>query len=413
MQESLTWHRQVLPNGVRVLTYPKPSSLTVQLAAAVEYGANDEPDEHAGAAHFLEHMVPGGSETKINLSREIERLGGLAEFFTNHEYTLHTADVLPNKLVQAAKIVSALLFDGEFEEEKFRKEQKIILQELAEAADDPNEQVNEMLLQSLFRKHPVRRPIGGYPKTVRALTLHELAKIHNQNYVPQKLIVVLSGNYSNQDAESTLNEFAQKIGKPAPKRQTLTPEVAPIKKKATKCKPGLVQSYLSVGARTTHSKSPNVAALDVLNVVLGVGASSRLFIELREKRAFTYSVSSSQTDGLDFGFFSVDCALKQKHANEAERIILRELSRIRNEDVPVEELNKGKDVILGDIFRAIGNLEVCPEILAFMEIQFGNEHSLVDYTERVKAVTGEDVREVAEKYLREENLATAILAPKT
>jgi predicted Zn-dependent peptidase len=411
MQSRLTWNRQVLPNGTRVLTYPKPSNLTAQLAVAVEYGANDDQDGQAGAAHFLEHMVPGGSETRINLSREIEQLGGLAEFYTNHEYTLHTADVLPGKLTRAAEIMSKLVCNGAFQVEQFRAEQKIILQELAEAADDPNHQVSEMLLQNLFMKHPVRRPVGGYPKTVRRLSVAELTNIYREHYVPKNLIVILTGNYSEEDARRIMKSFSQSQSQPVPEKQVRSGEVAPPKRSATKRKEGLVQSYLSVGARTTHAKSPDVAALDVLNVVLGVGASSRLFIELRERRALAYSVSSSQTDGLDFGFFTVDCATNQKQTKQAESVILKELARLRNENVPETELKKGKDVILSDIFRAMDNLEACPEILAFMEVQFGNENALAEYTQRIRTATADQVRGVAERYLSEGSLSTAVLKP--
>jgi len=411
MQSRLTWIRKALPNGTRMLTYPKPSNLTAQLAVAVEYGANDDQDPQAGAAHFLEHMVPGGSETRIGLSREIEQVGGLAEFYTNHEYTLHTADVLPAKLARAAEILSTLVCNDAFQDGQFRSEQKIILQELAEAADDPNQQVNEMLLKNLFKNHPVRRPVGGNPKTVRCLSLAELTKIYLEHYVPKNLIVILTGNYSEEDARDVLQSFSQIQRKPSPEKQMRNAEVATPKRTTTKRKAGLVQSYLSVGARTTRAKSIDVAALDVLNVVLGVGASSRLFIELREKRALAYSVSSSQTDGLDFGFFTVDCATNQKQTKQATSVILKEFARLRNENVPEAELNKGKDMILSNIFRAVDNLEACPEILAFMEIQFGNENALAQYAQRVRAVTADQVRAVAERYLSEGSLSTAVLNP--
>jgi zinc protease len=226
------------------------------------------------------------------------------------------------------------------------------------------------------------------------------------------MILVLSGDFSQKDLESVISDFSQN-GEPAPRRKLLGPETHPLTERSAKKKVGLSQTYLSVGARTTNSVNPDVAALDVLNVVLGVGASSRLFIELREKRALSYSIFSSQTDGLDFGYFNVDCAIKQKDAKNAEKLILKEIAKLRNEDVPLKELSKGKDMILGDIFRGVDDAEACPEILAVMEMRFGKESALVDYVDRVKAVTADELREVAGKYLSEDRIAAAVLAPKT
>lgn len=361
MHSRLLWKRQLLPNGIRVLSYPKPSSLTAQLAVAIEYGANDDSDEQAGAAHFLEHMVPGGSRKRIETSRELERLGGLSDFFTNPEYTMSIVDVVPHKLVEASQNMLPLLFEGSFEEEQFYVEQKIIFHELAEVADDPHERVNEMLRQCLFKGHPVRRSVGGNKKTVRNLSLPQLTEIYSRQYSPKNAILILSGNFSERDFSSICHDFEGEEKHKESKREVRQPEIGLSKRIALKKKAGLALAYLSLGARTTNSSNPDVAALDVINVVLGVGASSRLFIELREKRALTYSISSSQTDGLDFGYLGIDCALKQKHIEEAERLILNELFKLRDQKVPEVELTKGKDMILGDIFRGVDSGETCPK----------------------------------------------------
>jgi predicted Zn-dependent peptidase len=413
MHNRLLWKKQCLHNGIRVLLYPKTSSLTAQVAVAVTYGANDDPEEQSGAAHFLEHMIPGGSRTRIFHSREFEHLGGFSDYFTNPEYTLSIVDVQPNKLSEASQILSALLFDECFEEEQFCVEQKIIQHELAEIEDDPREKTNEMLRQCLFKKNPIRRSVGGSKENVRNMSLKQLTEIHRQRYLPENMILILSGNFSQKTCDNILGNFCSIKSRMAIRRELLSPETALPKKRLSKEKTGLSQTYLSLGVRTTCSNNPDTAALDLLNVVLGVGASSRLFIELREKRALTYSIYSSQTDGLDFGYFNIDCALKQKYTEEAERLILKEITKIRDEDVLEAELTKGKDMILGDIFRSMDDSETCPEILAVMEMRFNSEKAIVEYVERVKRVTAEDIRNVANKYLQESQMATVVLSPKT
>jgi predicted Zn-dependent peptidase len=164
MSNGLIWQRRILSNGLRVLYLPKPSANTVQLSVAVEYGSNSEAETEAGSAHFLEHMLAGGSDQRIQKSRSIESYGGSLTFYTDHEYTMSFGDVLPESLSQASQVLSELLFDNAFENEKFESERNIILNELAEISDDPSELIDELLLKSLFKTNPIRRPIGGYQK---------------------------------------------------------------------------------------------------------------------------------------------------------------------------------------------------------------------------------------------------------
>ncbi len=411
MRERLVWQKQVLPNGARLLCYPK-AALTAQLAVAVKYGANDDADEQAGAAHFLEHMVPGGSERRIKLSRQVECLGGLGDFYTNHEYTVCLSDVAPNKLPEASAAMAEMFGEPDFTDEQFTAERHIILHELADAEDDPRQKVSELLAQALYKSHPARRPIGGYPKTVRQLTRQNLTDVYLQQYVPQNMVVILSGNFSERDVEAVVEDFGCEPKPKPPAKPKWCPEEDPPQS-VTKKKAGLLQTYTCLGARTAPSGHPDVAAVDVLNVVLGAGASSRLFIELREKQALTYDVGSAQTEGSDFAYFSINCATKPKNVPKAQDLILHELERLRNENVPEPELSKGKDMIVGDILRAVDNAQSCPEVLAVMEMRFGRETSLLDYINRVRAVSADEARAVAERYLSEDRLATAILAPKT
>ncbi len=164
MTTSMFWSRSLLPNGLRVLLFPRESANTSQLSVAVKYGSNNEPEEIAGSAHFLEHMVAGGSAKRIQLSRSVENSGGILDFYTEREYVMTTINTLPSSVVEESLIISKLIFDKCFEEEKFKQERKIILNELSEASDDPTEKVEELLLKTLFKVHPIKRPVGGFPE---------------------------------------------------------------------------------------------------------------------------------------------------------------------------------------------------------------------------------------------------------
>jgi len=412
MTTPIFWRRDVLSNGLRVLLFPRQSANTTQLSIAVEYGSNQEPEEIAGSAHFLEHMLAGGSTKRIQLSRGIENSGGILDFYTEHEYMMSTMNILPIKLAEASFVLSELFFSHSFEEEKFKQERKIILNELAESSDDPTEQVEELLLKSLFKKHPVKRPIGGFPKTIKQLNLNQLRKANETNYIPKNMILILTGSFSEKESEIILKDFESKTTEKTLLRKTTPIELGNPEPLVIKKKPGLAQTYLSIGARTVSSNQKDAPELDVLSALLGGGTSSRFFIELREKNAFTYDVNSYNDVGVDFGYFSINCAVKNKNLVKTKEIILKELSKLRMEKVRKDELERSKNLIIADILRGIDNPQETSEILAYMEIQFNSETSLVDYISKIQAVSNENIMDAANSYLQEDNLSTVVLSPK-
>jgi predicted Zn-dependent peptidase len=412
MTTAMFWRRNILPNGLTVLQFPRQSANTTQLSVAVEYGSNQEPEEIAGVAHFLEHMLAGGSQKRIELSRSIENSGGILDFYTDHEHMMSMMDVLPGKLTEASFIISELLFSSNFEEEKFGQERKIILNELAEALDDPTERIEELLLKSLFKNHPVNRPVGGFPKNVKRLTLDQLSNAHQTNYIPQNMILILTGNFSEEEAALVLKNFKERSLQKPFSRNVFPIETAKPVPLVVEEKSGIAQTYLSMGARTVCSSHQDVPTLDLMSALLSGGTSSRLFIELREKHALTYDVNSNHNKGVDFGYFGINCAVKDKNLAKAKQVILKELAKLRTEKVPMDELEKTKNLIVGASLRGMDDPQDCSEILAYMEMQFKSENALVDHVAKVKAVTSKNILEAANTYLQEEYLATVILKPK-
>jgi predicted Zn-dependent peptidase len=357
-------------------------------------------------------MLAGGSAKRIQMSRSIEDSGGILDFYTDHEHMMTRMDVLPEKLTEASLIISDLLFNTSFEEEKFRQERKIILNELAEAEDDPAERIEELLLKSLYKKHPVKRPVGGFPRTVRRLTLDELSKEHKTNYVPQNMILILTGNFSEENSWSVRKHFEDRSSKKTSPKKLIPVETGKPVSLVIEKKAGLTQTYLNMGARTVCSTHRDAPVLDLMSVLLSGGTNSRLFVELREKNALTYDVNSDHNKGLDFGFFNIDCAVKNKNLAKARRLILKELAKLRTRKVPIDELERTKNLIVGASLRGMDDPQECSEILAYMEMQFKNEKALVDHIAKIKAVSSEDIIDVANNYLQEDYLSTVFLMPK-
>jgi predicted Zn-dependent peptidase len=176
-------------------------------------------------------------------------------------------------------------------------------------------------------------------------------------------------------------------------------------------KAGITQAYLNMGARTVCSTHRDGPVLDLMSALLSGGTNSRLFIELREKNALTYDVNSDHNKGLDFGFFNINCAVKDKNLVKAKGLILKELAKLRTKKVPVDELERTKNLIVGASLRGMDDPQECSEILAYMEMQFRSEKALIDHIAKVKAVSSEDIIDAACTYLQEDCLSTVILKP--
>ena len=412
MNGSLSWQRKVLSNGLTVLLYQRSSAMTVQLSLAIKYGSNDDSENTIGTAHFLEHMLVGGSQGRIKVLHEIEKLGGASNFETSKECTFTIVDAFPERLPEASETLSGLLFDTTFERDKLEHERKVILNEIAEASDDPRDKTEETLLKCLFRSHPAKNPILGSRKTVSQITLRDIEEAHENYYSPRNMILILTGKFSERDADSLLEDFQDRENGSPKSRQSRNIEDKKPKKGAVMSRSGIAQAYLSFGLRTPPAKDANIPTLELINAILGVGESSRFFVELREKRPLTYDYESVDVAGLDFGYFLVNCAVKTNSLTQTQTIIQDELQKLKNYRVSKDELEKGKNLVLGDVFRSIDSPYMLPRVMTDSEIYFEDENALIRYIDKIRSLSEQDIAEVANKYFQEGNYATAITTPK-
>ncbi len=385
--------------------------MTAQFSVAVKYGSNDDV-EASGTAHFVEHMLAGGSQARIKTHHEVDMLGGCSYFETSNEATFTKVDVLQGRIVQASKVLLNLIFDPAFEREKFEIERKVILNEIAEAFDDPQDKTAENFVKNLFKRHPVRNPIAGTKKTVKKLELADVKASHQKQYVPENMIAILTGSFATSDKETIREELEELRGAPALPKNTQTAEKSLPRSQTIVQREGLAQAYLCFGLQTVQASHADVPVLDVINSVLGNGESSRLFVELREKRALTYDLGSANISGLDYGFFIIDCAVKTNAVNQAQNIIKNELTKIKNQQITDTELEKSKSLLIANYYRAIDSNQELPLILADSEIHHRDNRALQKYLDRVSRVSASDIVVVSGKYFREKNYAAAITTTK-
>ena len=412
MENDLAWQRRILPNGSKILFYPRKSALTTQIGVAITYGANMDSDLKSGRAHFLEHMICGGSDRRIDLSRQIELFGGIINFSTNHEYTYSFVDVVPEKMLEAAKILSKLLLDSCFEQEKFDLERKIILSELSTIFDNPCEKIEQMLMNCLFKTHPIRREILGSRKSLHSLALNDIIEAHNLYYNLSNMIIVVTGKFLEKDLDLITNNFVSNSPYSYPiEKQRFFEKSKPVHRNS-KFKSGINQTYLSMGARTISSQHPDAHVLDLITTILGDGFSSRLFVEIREKLGLSYNVSASSQCGLDYGYFSIDCSVKPKNLELTINLIEKEVNKLCTVKVVEKELRKAKDMIRGELLRLVDSPIDFPELIVACEIKYGTEFAILRYLKKISDTSSEDIIDVANKYVQSDKLSSVTISPK-
>ena len=406
----LAWERVVLPNGVRLLLFNRPSDATVRLCVGVEYGANDDPPLDAGLAHLLEHLINTGSRRRKKLIESAERLGIDWYSYVCKEYTCALLQTSPSEIKRASEILHGFLFDGAFDERSFENEKKVVIHEIDEYLDDPESRIDIMLAKALFGNHPAGRPIGGFSKTVRGFSIERLKRAHRTNYVPENTMVVLAGNYDKKDIEIVSQRFqSMERRKPSVRRyyslgNMRTREI--VQRKA-----GLSRAYLGVGARVATATDSDSSVMSVLGDLLGGGFTSRLFRELREKRGLAYDVGCDAERGVDYGLMSAYASVKDRNLNEALKIIRREFARFRSSRVSDSELKRAKRRIIGGVTNSVDYPTAFPETIMEMETLYRNGNALADRLAEISAVSAENIITAAEKYLGEENFATVIIKP--
>jgi predicted Zn-dependent peptidase len=286
--------RTTLPNGVRILLGELPSARSVSVCVFIGIGSRYEPDEVAGVCHFIEHMVFKGTsrwpEARL-ISEAIESTGGLLNAATDRELTVYWAKVPAQHFRVAAEVVIDLVRRPIFPPAELEKERQVILEELRMVNDTPQQLVDLLIDQVMWPSQPIGRDVAGTKESVSALTLSQLTDFWNRNYRPNNTVIAVAGRFNPEEVLDLLynNLHDWEPGE--------TPRFIPAADPDSGPRTGAVyrrteQAHFCLAVPGLPITDPNRVALDLLNVIVGDGMSSRLFLELRERRGLVYDVHS-------------------------------------------------------------------------------------------------------------------------
>lgn len=412
MTDTPFYQRTVLPNGLRILTSAMPHTHSVSVSLYVGAGSRYEREREAGVSHFVEHLLFKGTEkrpTAQEVAEAIDGVGGVLNGGTDREYTVYYIKVARPHMDLALDVLFELVRRPLMDPSEMEKERQVILEELAMVADSPPQLVDLLLDSLLWPENPLGRDVAGTPETVngidRAMVMGYLA----QQYVPNNILVSVAGNIVHEEVVDAITAALGdwKGGKPA----AWLPAVS---SNGTRCAvhyKATEQAHVSVAVPGLPLSHPDRHAISFLSVVLGEGMSSRLFIELREKRGLVYDVHSYSAHFLDAGAFNVYTGVDPKNAVAALDLVLTELSRIREDGPTAVELTKARELSKGRLMLRMEDTRNVSGWIGAQDLLMGNVRSIEDAVAEMDAVTLEDLQRVAREIIDPAKLHLAVVGP--
>ena len=389
--------RTVHSSGLRVLTERVPGSRSVTIGFWIGAGSRDEDAGHHGSTHFLEHLLFKGTTTRdaFTISETFDAMGAYHNALTAKENTCYLARVRSGDLPAAVRVLGDQVSNSLLAAEAFEMERTVILEELAMAADDPDDVCAEQFFTAIFGDSPLARPIGGTVADIQGAQRESVVEHYADRYQPRDLIVTAAGDVDHDElVRMVLDSFvgwSLEDGKPEPRRSQTEVAIADRHDVLVTNRP-LEQVVLIMGVPGVVTSDPRRTDLNVLTSILGGGSSSRLFQEIREKRGLAYSVDAFPVMYSDAGVVGLAAGCAPHAVAEVAQLMRDGLESMTT--VTETELTRARGQILGSSTLSLESTDSRMNRLARSE--FLGEYRDLDEAERLLgSVTQESVAEMA------------------
>jgi predicted Zn-dependent peptidase len=403
--------KDVLPNGLTVITEAMPSVRSVSIGIWMRIGSRHERAEENGITHFLEHMVFKGTTSRSaeEIARAADSIGGHLDAFTAKECTSFSIKVLDEHVPRAFDILSDLVRNPLLRSDHIAQECNVIREEIKMVEDTPDDLVHEIFTQTYWRGHALGRPILGTRTTVSNLSRQHLLDYFHRYYAPNNMFITAAGNLEH----GRILELVSKAFGSAPASTPVNDGAPPVAHPEIRYrrKKELEQVHVCIGTPAYHQSHEKRFPAYILNTVLGGGMSSRLFQNIREKRGLVYAIFSSLNTFRDAGCLTVYAGMSVENVRKVTELVFREFCEMKSNPISDEELQRAKDYSKGNLLLSLESTTSRMSNLARQEMYFGRTISLDEIARQVDAVTADQVQEVARELFDPAQIAVTVLGP--
>jgi len=400
--------RTAHPSGVRILTEAVPGAASSSVGFWIGVGSRDEENVAFGSTHFLEHLLFKGTPRRsaMDIAEAFDRVGGEHNALTAKEHTCYYAKVQDRDLEMAIGVLADMVSSSLIDPNEFDVERRVILEELAMADDDPSDVAHERVTEAVMGDHPLGRPIGGSPETIKSAERDQVVAHYQRYYRPEELVVTVAGALEHDEVVSWVLAALEECGwslneqsAPVPRRDTSRASLHSIPARQVIHRP-LEQSMVVLSMPGLTQTDPRRPAQAILTTVLGGGMSSRLFQEVREKRGLAYSVYAFASNYSDAGMFGMGGGTSPDHASEVALLMRDLFMEIVEKGITRHEWERTRGNLQGSSSLALESTDARMVRLGRSELHMGEFVDRDEALRRLDLVTLEDVQELAVELAR-------------
>jgi predicted Zn-dependent peptidase len=404
------YNKSELENGIRIVTEKIPSVRSISIGTWITVGSRDETAENNGISHYIEHMMFKGTKTRqaYQIAESLESVGGHLNAFTSKELTCYYAHILDEHLPIAVDVIADILLNSIFDNGEMEKEKHVILEEINNLEETPEEWIHDLFLNDLFPNHPLGFSTIGTRDNVLKFNRETVIDYISKNYTSDRMVIAAAGNINHQQLVKLVEEKFNNLADSGFRDYSSPGGVSHGKRVVEN---GGIQAHLCLGTQSYPYVDSKKFGLLVLNTLLGSGMSSRLFQNIREKYGLAYSVYSFIDFLQDTGIFGVYIGTDKNKIDDSIELINQELDKLRKEPVSDEELQRTKSQLKGNLMLGLESTSSRMNRLAKMEIYLEKYYTLDDTLIEIERVNSKDILDIANELFDRSRISTTILKP--
>jgi len=404
--------KYVMENGLTVLHQRNPISRAFCIGVWTRTGARDERPDDAGLCHFLEHMLFKGTARRsaFDISQDIERIGGSIDAFTTKDTMCVYAQVLEDHREVAIDLISDMVTASVFDVEQVALERDVVLEEISDVMDAPDDLIHEAFAEAIFRDHPLGRPILGFPYTVSKMNRAGLLRYARRVFKGGNVVICVYGNIDEKELRRVCKA---RFALPGGDFRRVHPRVrrnGPVRRMMRR---KLHQQHICIGTRTFSFLEERRYPLMLLTTLLGGGMSSRLFQRIREEKGLCYNLFTYSDHSHDAGLMATYVAVRPRNAGLTIREVVDEFRHVLKDGVTKDELESTREQLKGRILLGLETSTARMMRMARNEISYGRQVSERELIRSIDAVRLSDVQDVARAVLEPKHLSIVSMGPSS